>query len=484
MSQRANKSTLMSDSMPPAAKNRPDRSKDGGPRVSGIGNAATASLLHGESSGKSIPSDVRVRMEQSLGADLSGVRVRDDSSARDAAGSLNAVAFVRDGQIHWGADAPAVDSAEAAPLLAHELAHVVQQRRATVIEDRVSVPGEESEVHADASAGRGLAGQRAVPASTGAVPATQRQGKPEETIDDPTKVTQAEAEVALTAFLQKVVSTQPPQDLRRAQVVKDALNKLVFAGGPAATLVKVDTFVASAPNDPAQMAHQFVSKLPAKINRAAVESLSKMPFIDPRPSKVSRAVDVVKNSGAGTPDKPADPTYVSPEDQANQNKEKLDAIRGTKSPTTYGPGSVDVLRVLRIIEGLKKTTKAPATKPAAPEADTYAAVETAIAKIPKNALVPAEARGKGDDDSFADAQVFAHDLARRLDIAQKSNQDTVMINLGDMYAGVKDRGALREAVEAIIKQIRQALPHHASGVKYVDVRTGKNLLTRGMVGTE
>jgi hypothetical protein len=191
-----------------------------------------------------------------------------------------------------------------------------------------------------------------------------------------------------------------------------------------------------------------------------------MPFIDQPSSKVSKAVDVVKNSGAGSPERPVDPTYVSPEDRAKETQEKLDAIRGTKSPTTYS-GSVDILRLGRILEGYKKTVNAPAVKPAAPVAETYPAVEAAIAKIPSDLF--------GDTDF--DGQEFARNLARQLDIAQKSRQEEITIDIGEVET--KDRSRLRKGVETIIALIRQALPHHASNVKYADIRTGKGFLTRG-----
>jgi hypothetical protein len=131
-----------SSPMPQTAKPRP-ASKDAGPAPA-LGNAATARLLE-ESAGKAIPPAVRARMEQTFGVNLAGVRVDDRAPAREEADRMSAEAMVRDGQIHWGASAPPVESPEAEPLLAHEVAHVVQQQRASTIEDRVSSPGEASE---------------------------------------------------------------------------------------------------------------------------------------------------------------------------------------------------------------------------------------------------------------------------------------------------------------------------------------------------
>jgi hypothetical protein len=155
-------------------------------------------------------------------------------------------------------------------------------------------------------------------------------------------------------------------------------------------------------------------------------------------------------------------------------------MRGTKAPTTYGPGSVDVLQLIRIGQGIKSAVNPQKVKPAAPQAEIYPAVTAAIAKMPKDALVPAEAKGKDDPDEWASTAEFANDLARRMDIAQKGGQTEFTVDLGANYEGIKNRDTLRDSVEAIIQQVRDALPHHASGVRYVIVKTGKITLTRGM----
>jgi hypothetical protein len=455
--------------MPPAPKNR-DARKDAAPRQSRIGNAATASLLGESAGGKTLPPAVVAKMEHSLGVDLSHVRVRDDAAAHNATQSLEAEAFLQDGQIYWGSGAPPVESAAAEPLLAHELAHAAQLEEASSIQDRVSAPGETSEVQANQAASQALAGQQASAGKGGAVAGTQTQPK--------VTIVEAEyAEVALTAFLQKVASTVPPQDIRTAQVVKDALTKLLFSGGPSLAVPDVAAFMASAPNAPAKMAHEFVKKV-RRISKSAVDSLATAPFIDRQPSKIERVGQLIKSTTPADMPKPIDPTQKSSEDQAKETQEKFDAIRQTKSPPVYGPVSIDLLRLWNIKQNYQKVVNAPPTKAPSAEAQSYPEVEAAIAKIPKNIMVP---KGKADDGSWADAQDFARDLARQLDIAQKANQDTITMPLGDNYSGIQDRDAMRDAVESIIAQIRKALPHHAAAVKHVDVRTGKSLLTRGMI---
>jgi len=477
VSRHAHKTELEGGMKPTTEKLRP-ATKDAGhsagrvPPASVIGNTATASLLNDDASGKPIPSAVRARMEQSIGVDLEAVRIHQDNRA-DA---LDAEAVV-EGDIHWGTSAPPVESPEAAPLLAHEIAHVVQQRRAGSVENRVSSPGEGSEAAANVAAGQALAGQTASVASGGAVAGAQRQPKKDTVTSDLQQV----AVEKITAYLKKVANTNPPQDIKKAKVVRTELTKLAFSGGPSATLFDVNAFL-DAPgtsNDPATMATQFVSKVP-RITKAALDQLEKAPFIDAQASTLARVADLVTGSAAGKgPERPPEPGYVSPADRAEEINQKLNAMRGTKPPTTIGPGSIDVLQAARIIKGLKSTLTQKPTKAAAPEAETYPAVTEAIKKMPKDALIPAEAKGKSDPDQWAETSTFAEELARRMDLAQKSKQTEITVELGYNYANVKNRDSLRDAVEAIIQQLRDALPHHATEVRYVKVTTGGKLLTVG-----
>jgi hypothetical protein len=66
-----------------------------------------------------------------------------------------------------------------------------------------------------------------------------------------------------------------------------------------------------------------------------------------------------------------------------------------------------------------------------------------------------------------------------MDVAQQQRRDTISINLGDNYNSVRDRQALRAAIEDIIARVRAALPHHGSAVTNVDIYFGRTLITRG-----
>jgi hypothetical protein len=88
------------------------------------------------SSGQPLDTATRAFFEPRFGADFSGVRVHSDAAAADSAGAINARAYTVGRQIVLGADA----KHGANPLLAHELAHVVQQGGATSTSSRAIGP--------------------------------------------------------------------------------------------------------------------------------------------------------------------------------------------------------------------------------------------------------------------------------------------------------------------------------------------------------
>ncbi|WP_138760699.1 eCIS core domain-containing protein [Modestobacter altitudinis] len=78
--------------------------------------------------GAPLPEGIRTTFEGSFRRPLDDVRVHDDGAADDAARSLGALAFTRGNDIYFRAGAYDPTSPEGKRLLAHELAHVVQQR--------------------------------------------------------------------------------------------------------------------------------------------------------------------------------------------------------------------------------------------------------------------------------------------------------------------------------------------------------------------
>lgn len=113
------------------------------------------------SSGKPMNGSVRAEMETAFGADFSTVRLHDDSSARESAKALGARAYTAGENVVLGSGA--VDK----HTLAHELAHVVQQRNGPVAgtalggQLRISHPDDSFEKAAEHTAATVLAGHQA-----------------------------------------------------------------------------------------------------------------------------------------------------------------------------------------------------------------------------------------------------------------------------------------------------------------------------------
>ena len=77
--------------------------------------------------GRTMAASVRSPTEQVLGVDLSGVRVHDDANAGELSRSLNARAFTAGRDIFFKAGEYSPGTPDGRQLIAHELAHVVQQ---------------------------------------------------------------------------------------------------------------------------------------------------------------------------------------------------------------------------------------------------------------------------------------------------------------------------------------------------------------------
>lgn len=124
-----------------------------------------------EGAGQSLPDDLRGKFESSLGTDLGGVRVHTHSAAAEASESLGARAYAVGQDVFMGAGEYNPGSAEGAHLLAHEVAHTVQQRGAASgpqMKLEVSSPGDAHEHDADSAADAMIRGEKtSVMTSTG-----------------------------------------------------------------------------------------------------------------------------------------------------------------------------------------------------------------------------------------------------------------------------------------------------------------------------
>ncbi len=137
-----------------------------GPRDdNGVAAGADAAVASASSSsGAPLPDAVRGPFESSLGADLSAVRVHTGAPSVDAAGAVGALAYTTGNDIHFGAGQYAPADPFGLHLLAHEVAHTVQQAGAapqTQHKLEVGAPGDAAEVEADRAADAMVSGASA-----------------------------------------------------------------------------------------------------------------------------------------------------------------------------------------------------------------------------------------------------------------------------------------------------------------------------------
>src|SRR5215831_11101132 len=118
------------------------------------GNRAVSTLVEG-SSGRPLDPGTRGEMEAKFGADFGNVRIHSDEKAAGAALSTGARAITTGQDIAFGSGFYDPASGTGKRLLAHELAHVVQQgQRGGRKFSRAAAEGEARQAGADVAAGR------------------------------------------------------------------------------------------------------------------------------------------------------------------------------------------------------------------------------------------------------------------------------------------------------------------------------------------
>jgi hypothetical protein len=115
-------------------------------------------------SGSALAPQALAAMNRFFGRDLGQVRVHTDGSASALAESLHARAFTVGEQIAFASGHYAPDQPEGLRLMAHELTHVLQQRRGLdgdIQRAGIGVPGDRYEAEAERNAERFLQGRQA-----------------------------------------------------------------------------------------------------------------------------------------------------------------------------------------------------------------------------------------------------------------------------------------------------------------------------------
>jgi len=123
-----------------------------------------SSLQAGLTGGAPMPKTLREKMEQNFGQDFKDVRIHTGGAANKATDRLNAEAFASGNNIVFGQGKFRPGTPAGDHLLAHELAHVVQQKGsggAVQLKSMLSQPHEAAEIAADRAADRVVSGKSA-----------------------------------------------------------------------------------------------------------------------------------------------------------------------------------------------------------------------------------------------------------------------------------------------------------------------------------
>jgi hypothetical protein len=125
--------------------------------------ATTPPVVHDVlgSPGRPLDADTRAYMEPRFGHDFSRVRVHTDAMAAESARSVSALAYTVGRDVMFGAGQYAPTTAHGLGLLAHELAHVVQQGSPSEAPADLDLADSQWEIEADAAARSALSGSRA-----------------------------------------------------------------------------------------------------------------------------------------------------------------------------------------------------------------------------------------------------------------------------------------------------------------------------------
>ena len=211
-------------------------------------------------------------MESRFGHDFSDVRVHSDERAARRAKALDAQAFTVNSNIVFGAGRYRPQSPEGRGLLAHELAHVVQQRSGRANPDKTSRPGDADETSAHRAVSDITSNRK--PQLTTAHAGVHRQAAgdvpPQLSLPD-LKVPQSQAELELESFLNRMWDAQSKQEqpFRVTPGVLEGINIVFPLGAPVRPLETFDS--------PRQLLDRLRSRLPATIEPNATAVLESLP---------------------------------------------------------------------------------------------------------------------------------------------------------------------------------------------------------------
>jgi hypothetical protein len=170
-------------------------------RLPQYANRAVSAVLR--SNGQPLQTSARAPLEARFGHDFSSVRLHADAAAAESAKELHAAAYTVGNHVVFGSGQYRPQSASGQRILAHELAHVVQQARGG------PAPGIERRSALEADADRAVERGEPVREASGVGIAC----KPLETAPQAAGAEPGYAQIAFDAVIHKIVAQLPGQGL-------------------------------------------------------------------------------------------------------------------------------------------------------------------------------------------------------------------------------------------------------------------------------
>ena len=432
-----------------------------------IGNTAAARLFgaRGRSLEESGP-----KLRSAFGAQAEGVRVVDDAESHAAARALDATAFTTGDTIFLGDRAPSPSTAAGEALLAHELAHVVQQRNASEVKSgEVSSQHDSFEKSADVAAQSFARGDTPSIAAGGAVPGVQRQTA----MADPKLAYRSQVERAIESYLRRALLAQGGQTLHRSDAVFSAMRMLAQADDPRwrgrgpdpkkiGRIMAVESLVTGPMfgGKPGELAKSIAALLPNPFDPAALERLNQMPAADAAPKGGAGVMALIERTTPTTPALPDDPAAKSLE-TVTPRGQQADAQARDEHMV-----NAPVSQAAEIGRGFKGAVKGTPPKPKTTQGEE---TKGAVAQVPAYPPAP-QARGP-----LPDANQVSLDLMRSITVAHEGRKSSADLHLDASLARAKDQMAIMAELERIVGLVRPAVPKPTS-VREVRVFFGDQMV--------
>ena len=272
--------------------------------------------------GRPLEASTRAFMGARFGHDFSGVRVHTDGAAAQSASRLQARAFTVGSDIVFGAGEPAPESPHGQSLLAHELAHVVQNGRAQAAAG-VSRQGDGTEKAADRAAAVVFSGgvnANELRSTPGARVARQAAGTPAAAPVGPlvaaSPVVRSQGERIVESFLRRMWMKQSDgqANFKVTPKVLEGLNLIFPFGAPVGP---VNTFATLDP-----LLARLRSSIPSTIDPNALRVLDRIPNEEKKLSEVSKKDP---DADAAAPNFPGVPGAAKPPEAAKGYSDAAEA---------------------------------------------------------------------------------------------------------------------------------------------------------------